>query len=134
MQIPRVHPTLPPYAIQPLAFPFRHLAALAGRAPIGGAREVALACFLSARLAADRLSPLPDGTNGQRGAGARAWLSTLSLPAPMRGPVQRCLEGAADGTRRDLAAAIAELSAAASGWLEPGSRAELEQLAGLLAT
>jgi len=132
VQIPRVHPTLPPYAIPPLAFPFRHLAALAGRAPIGGAREVALACFLSARLAADRVAPLPEGTGGLRGTGARGWLSTLSLPAPTRAPVQRCLDAATGGSMPELAAAMRELCAAAGSYLEPGARAELEQLAGML--
>ena len=56
-QIRRVPVTLPPYALTAPVFRFRHLAALAGRAPIGGAREVALACFVAARLVSDCCDP-----------------------------------------------------------------------------
>ena len=40
-----------PYSLESLAFPFPALAALAGRLPLGGGREVALAAMLVARLA-----------------------------------------------------------------------------------
>ena len=40
-----------PYALEPLRFPFPALAALAGRLPLGGGREVALAALMTARLA-----------------------------------------------------------------------------------
>src|SRR5690349_12491010 len=48
-------PTAPPYALSSPAFRFRALAVLAGRAPLGGQREVALATYLAARLADDCL-------------------------------------------------------------------------------
>ena len=127
-----MHPPLPRYALPPLAFPYRHLASLAGRAPIGGAREVALACFLVARLAGDRLAALPDGSRAVRGTGARGWLSTLSLPVPVRAPVAQCLELTASGTLPDLASALVALSATAADYLEPAARAELDHLAGQL--
>src|SRR5204863_7354540 len=56
----RVPVMLPPYALSAPVFKFRHLATLAGRAPIGGAREVALACFVAARLASDCRDPALD--------------------------------------------------------------------------
>src|SRR3954453_19876564 len=56
-QIRAVPVTLPPYALPTPVFRFRHLASLAGRAPIGGAREVALACFVAARLVSDCCDP-----------------------------------------------------------------------------
>lgn len=127
-------PGLPPFALSPLSFPFRQLASLAGRAPIGGAREVALACFLAARLAADRLDgPLPDGSRVTRGTGARGWLSSITLPAPVRGPIMRTLELSASGSQAELAASLSSLSAAAADYLEPAARAELELLARQLA-
>ena len=58
-------------------FRFRHLAALAGRAPIGGAREVALACFVAARLVSDCC----DATVALDEEVARA----RGVPAPRRG-------------------------------------------------
>jgi hypothetical protein len=99
-----VHTTLPPFALPPLSFPFRHLAALAGRAPIGGAREVALGCFLAA----------------------------LALPTTVRAPLTHCFEVTVEGTTADLAAGLAALAAAAAGYLDPGARGELDLLAARL--
>lgn len=121
--------SLPPYALPVPTFPFRHLAMLAGRAPIGGAREVALACFVAARLASDRALPgdaVPPDVRSARCAGAKAWLGTLALPAPVRGAVGRCVESSAEGTRHDVAREIGALGEAARPFLDPHSRAELE--------
>ncbi|MDB4881073.1 MAG: hypothetical protein JWL60_2519 [Gemmatimonadetes bacterium] len=128
--IPPVHTALPPFALPPIAFPFRQLAGLAGRAPIGGAREVALGCFLAARLAAERLGPEPmsEVARASREAGCRGWLGTLALPAPVRVPLARCLEAAASGSVPDLAKALRLLSAAATEYLDPSARAELDLL------
>jgi len=46
----------PPYALAPTSFRFPALAALAGRAPLGGQREVVLAAYVVARLAHDTLA------------------------------------------------------------------------------
>ena len=45
----------PPYALAATPFRFPALASLAGRAALGGDREVALATYLAARLAHDTL-------------------------------------------------------------------------------
>jgi hypothetical protein len=124
-----------PYALAAPVFPFRRLAGLAGRAPIGGAREVALACFVAARLAADCLvdeseTHVPART--ARSAGARGWVAALSLPTGVRGPVQRCMETSAAGSRSAVGRELASLAAAASSYLDPLSRAELEALAAAL--
>jgi hypothetical protein len=130
-----VPPLLPPYALAAPVFPFRHLAGLAGRAPIGGAREVALACFVAARLAADRLV---DGSEPHaparvaRSAGAKGWVGTLSLPTNVRGPVQRCMETSAEGSRSAVSRELGALAVAAASYLDPFSRAELETLAASL--
>jgi len=128
--IPRVQTTLPPLALPAIAFPYRQLAALAGRAPIGGAREVALGCFLAARLAAERLAPEPpsDVARAAREAGCRAWLGTLTLPGPVRAPLARCLETAISGSLPDVAKAVRALAVAAAEYLDPPARAELDLL------
>src|SRR3954452_10965806 len=98
LQIPHVQPTLPPYALPTPVFRFRHLAALAGRAPIGGARGGALACFVAARLVSDCCDltlALDDESRAARCAGAKAWLGTVAIPAPVRTPVARCAEASA---------------------------------------
>jgi hypothetical protein len=125
-----------PYALAAPVFPFRHLASLAGRAPIGGAREVALACFVAARLAADRGLgdvAIPPAARSARCAGAKAWLGTLALPAPVRSSAAQCVEMSAGGGTHDLARAMRDLSTASAPFLDPGSRAELDAVAAVLA-
>jgi hypothetical protein len=128
--------SLPPHALPAPSFPFRHLAALAARAPIGGAREVALACFMTARLASDQLGGggLPEGGRAARSAGAKGWLGTLALPAPVRGPLARCMElsGVMEGAETALGAEVGALAEAAESYLDQPSRAELTALAAAL--
>ena len=128
--------TLPPYALPSPVFRFRHLAALAGRAPIGGAREVALACFVAARLVSDCCDPalhLHDEARAARCAGAKAWLGTIAIPAPVRTPVARCAEASALVDAKGMADLVLALAKAAEGFLDPPARAELETLAARLA-
>jgi hypothetical protein len=129
--------SLPPYALAAPIFPFRHLAALAARAPIGGAREVALACFVAARLASDQLdvADLPEIGRAARSAGAKSWLGTLALPAPVRSPLIRCIElsGQPESTGAALSTAVGTLGEAAGSYLDHPSRAELAALAAALA-
>jgi hypothetical protein len=130
-----VQSPLPPYALSTPVFPFPHLAGLAGRAPIGGAREVALACFVAARLASDCAAESPDRVESgrsARSAGARGWLGTLALPAAVRGPLLRCVESTAEGSPRMIGEELAQVAAAGAAYLDPGSRTELESLAAAL--
>jgi hypothetical protein len=130
------HP-LPPYALAAPVFPFPHLAALAGRAPIGGAREVALACFVAARLAADRTldgdAIAPPG-RAERSTGAKAWLGTLTIPAAVRAPLARCVDASASAAPPAVGREVVALASAAAPYLDPGSRAELDALASALDT
>lgn len=124
-----------PYALIAPAFPFRHLAALAGRAPIGGAREVALACFVAARLVADRRAggdEAAEPARAARAASAKSWIGTLALPPAVRGPLSRCILGSADATLTAVGRELSALSAAAASYLDTGSRAELDALAASL--
>lgn len=123
-----------PYALDPLRFGFPALASLAGRLPLGGGREVALAALLSARLA-HGLAPgnaLPASDRAARASGAKVWLASLALPATTRVPFARCLE-ASTGTPLQAAGALRTVVAAAGAHLDGPSVQELERLARLLA-
>jgi len=120
-----------PYALVAPTFPFRHLAALAGRAPIGGAREVALGCFMAARLASDctRVGVEADAEARQaRADAARSWLGTLTLPAAVRTPLARSFDTSVGGDAEALAREMASVRAACASFLDASSRAELDAL------
>ncbi len=120
-----------PYALPPHRFPFRALAARAGRGTLGGERECALGCLMSARLAAAALTGtrLPTPLRIARATGARAWLGTLALPATLRTPLARVVDASAGEDPLRLAGAVRALAVAAAPWLDMPSRAELERLA-----
>ena len=130
-QIPTVPPLLPPFALAAPVFRFRHLAALAGRAPIGGAREVALACFVAARLASECATAMADGVEERAGrcSGAKAWLGTLALPADVRRSAGKCADLSVSGQPADVGREVEVLVRAATTYLDGQSRAELDALA-----
>lgn len=135
-QILPVPVTLPPYALPAPTFRFRNLATLAGRAPIGGAREVALACFVAARLANDCCDPMLDldeDARTTRCAGAKAWLGSIAIPSPVRTPVAKLAEASANGHPEAMAPLVRALAKAAESFLDPAARAELDTLAASLA-
>jgi hypothetical protein len=132
--IPRVPlPTIPPYALAPTTFRFPALAALSGRAPLGGQREVALATFLAARLAHDALPSrgLNADTRADRAAGAKTWLSNLTLPAPVRPALAKLVEASA-GETAGLAEAVRNVISVTANFLDSHARSELDQLAAVL--
>jgi hypothetical protein len=126
-----VPPLLPPYAIAAPTFRFRHLASLAGRAPIGGAREVALACFVAARLAVESGGSLDADPDARvaRATAARTWLGTLSLPPTVRTPLLRCAELSGEGAAAAMGREVTVLATAAATFLDAPSRGELDALA-----
>jgi hypothetical protein len=129
--IQSVPASLLPYALPTPIFRFRHLASLAGRAPIGGAREVALACFVAARLVSDCCDPelaLDERSRLARCTGAKAWLGTIAIPAPVRTPVARCADASTDADRQQMAPLVSALATAAAAFLDPAARAELDAL------
>jgi hypothetical protein len=129
-QFPAVLVTQPPYALSSTTFRFAALAALAGRAPIGGQREVALAAYVAARLAEDVMADrgLSQPTRVDRAGHAKQWLSTLALPATMR-PAFALLVDASAGERAAVARATRDVILATAGFLDSAARHELEQLA-----
>lgn len=125
---------LPPYSLTPPRFRFRALATLAGRAPLGGAREVALATYLVARLVDDAqpAHALPEAMRGARAAAARTWLSTMALPAAVRPALTRLVDASAldDHAMPD---ALQNVIAVTAAYLDAAAIADLERLAQALA-
>lgn len=123
----------PPYALAPTSFRFPGLASLAGRAPLGGQREVVLAAYVIARLAHDTLAGrgVSPETRADRAAHARTWLATLALPAPARSALQRSIEASA-AHARGAAEALKGVISTIDAYLDPPSRLELTQLVGVL--
>ena len=120
----------PPFSLSTPAFRFRALASLAGRAPLGGEREMALASLMAARLADAVLLevPLSAPARVSRAAGARLWCSTLTLPAAARIPLARVVDASELGERVQLAEALAAFAAIAGPLIDAPSRAELGDL------
>ena len=125
----------PPYALAPTPFHFRALAALAGRAPLGGGRETALASYVVARLAAGCLpgAALAGEERDARALAARTWLASLALPVPVRAPFVKVIESTRQEDRAAVAAAIVTATDIAASYLDGPAVAELRALAAQLA-
>lgn len=120
----------PPYALETPVFRFKALASHAGRAALGGDREIALACFAVARLVGGLLPPymLAPGDAATRIANTRQWLSSLSLPAGSRSACVAVADAVASNNRRTVVHAISGLIEACVRHLDQGSVAELHEL------
>ena len=97
---------------------------------------MALACFVAARLVHDCSDPLLDLDDESRAArcsGAKAWLGTIAIPAPVRAPVAKLAEASANGRAEVMAPLVTALAKAADSFLDPPARAELHALAAKLA-
>jgi hypothetical protein len=118
------------YALAAPVMPFPALAALAGRSPLGGGREVVISAFVVARLAASALPPAPLAIElrAARAARARAWLAAVAMPASTRGPLTRLI----DATGRDDTAVLRSMLLGAidavARTLDAPSRGELNAL------
>ena len=123
-----------PYSVTPTPFRFPALAALAGRAPIGGQREIVLGTYVAVRLADDALSDvgLSVDARADRARAARHWLGMIALPSP----ILAALVKAAEATTRDsgtIAEGLRSLLEAVDLSLDEASRAEMRILIGALA-
>ena len=121
---------LPPYALTTPLFRFRALAALVGRSPLGGEREVALATLLAARLVVGALppQPLPQGVRITRANGARAWFASLALPATLRQSLARLADATTSVDRDSLEPALRTVIEVTSPQLDPPALAELREV------
>lgn len=124
----------PPYALATTPFRFRALATLAGRLPIGGEREIALAAFVAARLAGAAIGDqsLSEDLRKARAAGARQWMGALTLPAATRSAVAQLADASTNDDREGLAACVDRLATQVATVLDGASRTELRQLAAAL--
>lgn len=122
--------THPPYALAPTGFRFRALAALAGHAALGGARELLLATLLVARLVdgVAGLYPLSPPLRRARAAAARTWLSALALPAQTRAVFARLIDLTVQEDRRLLADAWDSLTTFVGPALDLAARTELRRM------
>lgn len=125
---------LPPYALATPAFRFRALASHAGRATLGGDREIALACFSVARLAAGLLPPvmLAPGDAVTRANATRQWLASLTMPASSRAAAAATIDAISRGSRRGAAESLMVLRSVAGPQLDSPSIAEIDDLANAL--
>lgn len=128
-------PPLPPYTLRPNRFALPALAVRAARAPLGGAREATLACFMAAHLAGHRPAAalLPAPARREREAAVRAWFASLALPAALRAALRRFSDALARGSAADAAAALGGVQAAARRFLDPACQRELDDVARALA-
>jgi hypothetical protein len=127
--------SVPPYAVAPIVFPFRALAAYAGRAPLGSGREVALACLMVARLAAPGPgAALPVAVRASRAAGASRWFASLKLPSGLRAPLARVAAASARESAEELAEALRAVIGAARKHLDEASITEMEGVVRRLAS
>jgi hypothetical protein len=127
--IPDVRPPRHPFALDTPAFSFTALAALAAKAPIGAARDTAIIAFATARLA-EEVGPagLTLEERQARAAGARRWMSTLSVAEPIRKAFLD-LTAATEQDGAATAAAIRRVMEVTGPLLDAGARSELERLA-----
>lgn len=125
-----------PYSLEPTAFPFPALAGMSGRAPLGGPRELALACFLVARIVGDATSGgagLAPEQQRARAHGAKHWLGSASVPGPVRTALARLVDSSDGGDRKAMRAALDSVMTVTANQLDPGARLELGRLAQTIA-
>ena len=123
-----------PYALATPAFRFKAIALSAGRAPLGGPRETALAVLIGARLTAGATGSgalAPDIRAG-RAEAARAWLGTIAVPAVTKIAVTRLIELTARNDSAALAAALTTVTDVTAPYLDRAARSELDELAAAL--
>lgn len=127
--ISRVRPPRHPFALDTPTFAFASLAALAARAPLGGAREIAIVAFAAARMADDvRAGGFSAEERQARATGARRWMATLSLAEPVRRAYLELI-GATEHDGRAVAVALRRVIEVTGGLLDAASRADLDRLA-----
>jgi hypothetical protein len=118
------------YTLVTPVFRFRALAALSGRASLGGDRETLLACLQLGRLCAGIVPPyeLSRDVTLERTEHTKQWLSSLAVPSGIRSTAFGITGALAGHDRARCAVAFEDLVKAAVGQLDEASRAELSAL------
>lgn len=127
-----------PHSLAFRTLPFRALASLAARSPMGGEREIVLGCFMAARLVSLVADPpggdaVPVETRGERAAAARTWLAGLAMPATLRTLFARVVDASATDDRAEIARRLVALTQSVERFLDEPAKAELDMLAERLA-
>ncbi len=130
---PTVSAPRAPYALEPIAFPFPALATMAGKAPLGGPRELALACILVGRMVRDAAvspgSSLSDDQLLARVAAAKHWLGNAAIQAPVRQALTRLCESTGNSNRSGVKAALDGVMTVTASHLDSAARLEFARLA-----
>jgi hypothetical protein len=103
---------------------------MAGRAPLGGPRELALACFVVCRMV-NVVAPatLTPEQRKSRALGARQWLGAAAIPAPARAALVKLADAVVGGEAASVRDALGGVIAVTANRLDPGARLELGRLA-----
>jgi hypothetical protein len=119
-----------PYSLEPNSFPLPALAALAGRAPLGGQRETALACFVVGRLIAS--ASAPSATASEQGRerlqGVKHWLGSAALATNLRQALARAADCGSEGDNAGVKTALDSVMTVTANQLDPAARLELARL------
>lgn len=120
----------PRFALATPRFRFRALAACAGRASLGGDREVAMACLVAGRLAAGMLAPytITPSEAKARSVAAKQWLASLSVPSTIRGALVEVADAVASGSKTSAAATLTVLITVAARSLDEAAATELRTM------
>ncbi|HEX6814048.1 MAG TPA: hypothetical protein VF102_00135 [Gemmatimonadaceae bacterium] len=114
----------------PNHFPFPALAAQAGRAPLGGTREVALACLMAARLAMNArcaAAELSRRANAHRTNSARSWFASLAIPPAVRAACMRLTDACVRAEPQEIGSALAGVLGAARRHLDNAGAEEIDR-------
>lgn len=119
-----------PYSLEPISFPLPALAALAGRAPLGGQRETALACFVVGRLIASASAAAATASEHgrERLQGVKHWLGSAALATNLRQALAKAAESAAEGDKAGVKSALDSVMTVTANQLDPTARLELARL------
>lgn len=133
-QLDQVPDAPTPFAVERALFAFPGLAAVAARAPLGGAREALAGALMVARMAGGmRLPhPLPIETRRARAEHAKGWLSALTMPTKVRTALLRAITVSALGDRSVMADALGGVTEVTAPHLDKVARLELTRLTELL--
>lgn len=110
--------------------PFRALATLAARAPLGGERELVMACFMAARLLDGAVGAAAGASEARiaRADAARGWFAALTLPKRARTVFARALEASATNDPDAMVQAVGLVIEETAHVLDAGARREMEEL------
>jgi hypothetical protein len=125
-----------PYSLQPTLFAFPAMAAMVGRASLGGPRESALACFLVSRIVRDSLvlrQEIGAEQLKQRAMSAKHWLGAAAIQPPLKNALSRLVDATYGGDAAALKVGIDGVMTVTANQLDAGARLELGRLAQAIA-